>query len=160
MDKQIIQKVVNLVGNLRSLGFNACQWSDIEAGTGSLGKDDKEALASALSTAGGVLVGKVWDFSRLNISTFIATPISGKPSTVKLVSVIAKVVGGTWGWDEVGKVRFVKDLNYRPPVNNDVENIDDEDDEDNFDWDAEDDEPEGQSGRSIGQRRGKLNLDL
>ena len=63
MDKRIIQKVYDMVMNLRNMRVDGVEWNDILVMTGNLSPSDKSALSKALLDAGAKLHGRVWDFS-------------------------------------------------------------------------------------------------
>ena len=63
VDKKTIQKVYDLLMNLRNMRVDGAEWNDILAMTGNLSLSDKSSLSKALTDAGAKLHGKVWDFS-------------------------------------------------------------------------------------------------
>jgi hypothetical protein len=112
LDNKIISKVVDLVQNLRHLGFAVASWEDILAVTGTLSLADKTELSALLIAAGASMSGRCWDFA--NLSVDVLPTISSEDD--RLVTVIKKIPGGTWGKDPNGKWRFIKDVGSEFPA--------------------------------------------
>ena len=111
IDKRIIEKVADLVKNLRALGFSEATIEDIQAATGELVQTDLKALGEVLAGAGATRQGRTWSFSNFDVDKFTRiaiTKVVGKPVAISTVQ------GGQWEKDRNGQWRFIKCLNYQP----------------------------------------------
>ena len=118
VDKKIISKVVDLVQNLRHLGFTAASWEDVLAAAGTLSLADKTELSELLIAAGASMSGRCWDFAYLNVDVLRTSSTEDD----RLVTVIKKIAGGTWGKDRNGKMRFIKDVGPEFPTKENEDN--------------------------------------
>jgi hypothetical protein len=111
IDKRIIEKVADLVKNLRALGFSEATIEDIHAATGQLVQADLKALGEVLAGAGATRQGRTWSFSNFDVDKFTRIAIIkvvGKPVAISTVE------GGQWQKDHNGHWRFIKCSKYQP----------------------------------------------
>jgi len=140
MNAKIIQKTCDFIENLRHLGFDGAGWPDIMAVTGELSPADKKALGKDLINSGAwQRPDGIFSFKELELDVLASSDVD-EEEEIKLVSIMFKAPGGTWGRDAEGRVRFVRDLSYVLP------DINDDQDED--------------SGPDNDSNRGKLAIDL
>ena len=90
MEQKTIEKVYDYVMNLRAMGFNACESSELAIAT----PIDKAALVEALTACGAVQRGKTWVFNDFDAAKFKQTPVT----TAKITTEI-KTPGGVWQQD-------------------------------------------------------------
>jgi len=108
----VISKVCDFILNLRHLGFTAASWEDVLAAAGTLSLADKTELSELLIAAGASISNQGWDFANLSIDVLRASSSEHD----RLVTVIKKIPGGTWGKDPNGKWRFIKDVGSEFPA--------------------------------------------
>ena len=107
MNARIIEKMVDCVGCIRHLGFNAAGLEDIESYTGQLSSVERKELYKRLTACGAVQRKDNWLFADLDIEKFRKPVLAAE-----LVGPVTRVPAGVWGKDASGKFRFVPDPNF------------------------------------------------